>query len=125
MCPYVCLNVFQLFELSDEARSTSFIFSFKHNKQHKNWKPGVYRLVIYGISTSCLSIRFCIVTSSTCPPQVMIPSVKLDFSHIQSKCGSLDKVHHTAGGGNVSNSAESSSQNSFVSMLCHSSCRVC
>lgn len=33
--------------------------------------------------------------------QVMIPSVKLDFSHIQSKCGSLDKIQHTAGGGNV------------------------
>ncbi|KAK7889621.1 hypothetical protein WMY93_025181 [Mugilogobius chulae] len=33
--------------------------------------------------------------------QVMIPSVKLDFSHIQSKCGSLDKVHHHAGGGNI------------------------
>ncbi|XP_072303077.1 uncharacterized protein [Eucyclogobius newberryi] len=33
--------------------------------------------------------------------QVMIPSVKLDFSHIQAKCGSLDKVHHLAGGGNI------------------------
>lgn len=33
--------------------------------------------------------------------QVMIPSVKLDFSHIQAKCGSLDKIQHTAGGGNV------------------------
>lgn len=55
----------------------------------------------------------------------MIPSVKLDFSHIQSKCGSLDKVHYAAGGGNVSNSAESSSPNPFVSMLCHASCRVC
>ncbi|XP_072235656.1 uncharacterized protein [Leuresthes tenuis] len=32
--------------------------------------------------------------------QVMIPSVKLDFSHVQSKCGSLDKVHYSAGGGN-------------------------
>lgn len=46
MCPYVCLNVFQLFDLSDEARSTSFIFSFKHNKQRKTWKPKVYRWVI-------------------------------------------------------------------------------
>lgn len=35
-------------------------------------------------------------------PQVMIPSVKLDFSHVQAKCGSLDKVNYTASGGNVS-----------------------
>ncbi|KAE8278522.1 Microtubule-associated protein 2 [Larimichthys crocea] len=33
--------------------------------------------------------------------QVMIPSVKLDFSHVQAKCGSLDKIQYTAGGGNV------------------------
>lgn len=33
--------------------------------------------------------------------QVMIPSVKLDFSHVQAKCGSLDKVHHQAGGGQI------------------------
>ncbi|XP_073318685.1 uncharacterized protein [Pagrus major] len=32
--------------------------------------------------------------------QVMIPSVKLDFSHVQAKCGSLDKIQHAAGGGN-------------------------
>lgn len=32
----------------------------------------------------------------------MIPSVKLDFSHVQAKCGSLDKIQHAAGGGNVS-----------------------
>lgn len=32
----------------------------------------------------------------------MIPSVKLDFSHVQAKCGSLDKIQYTAGGGNVS-----------------------
>ncbi|XP_069554299.1 microtubule-associated protein 2-like isoform X1 [Brachyistius frenatus] len=31
--------------------------------------------------------------------QVMIPSVKLDFSHVQAKCGSLDKIQHMAGGG--------------------------
>lgn len=36
----------------------------------------------------------------------MIPSVKLDFSHVQAKCGSLDKIQHAAGGGNVSDSAE-------------------
>lgn len=43
---------------------------------------------------------------STCHPQVMIPSVKLDFSHVKSKCGSLDKIQHAAGGGNVSDLAE-------------------
>lgn len=43
---------------------------------------------------------------SPCHSQVMIPSVKLDFSHVQSKCGSLDKLQHMAGGGNVSDSAE-------------------
>lgn len=32
----------------------------------------------------------------------MIPSVKLDFSHVQAKCGSLDKIQYAAGGGNVS-----------------------
>lgn len=36
----------------------------------------------------------------------MIPSVKLDFSHVKSKCGSLDKIQHAAGGGNVSDLAE-------------------
>lgn len=36
----------------------------------------------------------------------MIPSVKLDFSHVKSKCGSLDKLQHAAGGGNVSDLAE-------------------
>lgn len=36
----------------------------------------------------------------------MIPSVKLDFSHVQAKCGSLDKIQHAAGGGNVSDDAE-------------------
>lgn len=39
---------------------------------------------------------------SPCHSQVMIPSVKLDFSHVQAKCGSLDKIQHAAGGGNVS-----------------------
>ncbi|XP_056157022.1 microtubule-associated protein tau-like [Lampris incognitus] len=32
--------------------------------------------------------------------QVFIPSVKLDYSHVQAKCGSLDKIQHHAGGGN-------------------------
>ncbi|XP_059183597.1 microtubule-associated protein 2-like isoform X2 [Centropristis striata] len=36
---------------------------------------------------------------------VMIPSVKLDFSHVQAKCGSLDKIQHAAGGGNLSAAA--------------------
>uniref|UniRef100_A0A146VCM6 Microtubule-associated protein 2 n=1 Tax=Fundulus heteroclitus TaxID=8078 RepID=A0A146VCM6_FUNHE len=34
--------------------------------------------------------------------QVLIPSVKLDYSHVQSRCGSLDRRGHSAGGGNVS-----------------------
>ncbi|KAJ8281765.1 hypothetical protein COCON_G00042840 [Conger conger] len=33
--------------------------------------------------------------------QVLIPSVKLDFSHVQSRCGSLDKRQYTTAGGNV------------------------
>ncbi|XP_077423688.1 uncharacterized protein LOC144053256 isoform X5 [Vanacampus margaritifer] len=33
--------------------------------------------------------------------QVMIPSVKLDYSHVQAKCGSLNKLQHAPGGGNV------------------------
>ncbi|XP_077455921.1 uncharacterized protein LOC144073691 isoform X11 [Stigmatopora argus] len=33
--------------------------------------------------------------------QVMIPSVKLDYSHVQAKCGSLNKLQHSPGGGNV------------------------
>lgn len=38
------------------------------------------------------------------PPllQVLIPSVKLDYSHVQSRCGSLDRRGYSAGGGNVS-----------------------
>lgn len=42
------------------------------------------------------------LTRYRCRSQVMIPSVKLDFSHVQAKCGSLDKLQHTPGGGNVS-----------------------
>lgn len=42
------------------------------------------------------------LTPCRCRSQVMIPSVKLDFSHVQAKCGSLDKLQHTPGGGNVS-----------------------
>lgn len=34
--------------------------------------------------------------------QVFIPSVKLDYSHVQSRCGSLDRRGYSAGGGNVS-----------------------
>uniref|UniRef100_A0A3Q2XS86 Microtubule-associated protein n=1 Tax=Hippocampus comes TaxID=109280 RepID=A0A3Q2XS86_HIPCM len=33
--------------------------------------------------------------------QVMIPSVKLDYSHVQAKCGSLNKIQYAPGGGNV------------------------
>lgn len=47
-----------------------------------------------------------VLKKSPCHSQVMIPSVKLDFSHVQSKCGSLDKIQYTASGGNVSDSAE-------------------
>ena len=36
------------------------------------------------------------------PLQVLIPSVKLDYSHVQSRCGSLDRRGYSAGGGNVS-----------------------
>lgn len=36
------------------------------------------------------------------PLQVLIPSVKLDYSHVKSRCGSLDRRGHSAGGGNVS-----------------------
>lgn len=38
------------------------------------------------------------------PPllQVLIPSVKLDYSHVKSRCGSLDRRGYSAGGGNVS-----------------------
>ncbi|XP_054644255.1 microtubule-associated protein 2 isoform X3 [Dunckerocampus dactyliophorus] len=32
---------------------------------------------------------------------VLIPSVKLDYSHVQSRCGSLDRRGYSAGGGNV------------------------
>ena len=40
--------------------------------------------------------------SSPPPLQVLIPSVKLDYSHVQSRCGSLDRRGYSAGGGNVS-----------------------
>ncbi|KAM7380676.1 hypothetical protein PAMP_003954 [Pampus punctatissimus] len=32
---------------------------------------------------------------------VLIPSVKLDYSHVQSRCGSLDRRGYSAGGGNI------------------------
>lgn len=38
----------------------------------------------------------------TSAPQVLIPSVKLDYSHVQSRCGSLDRRGYSARGGNVS-----------------------
>lgn len=40
--------------------------------------------------------------SSPPPLQVLIPTVKLDYSHVQSRCGSLDRRGYSAGGGNVS-----------------------
>ncbi|XP_077583731.1 microtubule-associated protein 2 isoform X3 [Stigmatopora nigra] len=33
--------------------------------------------------------------------QVLIPSVKLNYSHVQSRCGSLDRRGYSAGGGNI------------------------
>lgn len=39
---------------------------------------------------------------TSAPLQVLIPSVKLDYSHVQSRCGSLDRRGYSAGGGNVS-----------------------
>lgn len=43
-------------------------------------------------------------TSFLTPPplQVLIPSVKLDYSHVKSRCGSLDRRGYSAAGGNVS-----------------------
>lgn len=35
--------------------------------------------------------------------QVKILDQKLDFSNVQSKCGSKDNIKHVPGGGNVSN----------------------
>ncbi|KAG7260233.1 hypothetical protein CRUP_014504, partial [Coryphaenoides rupestris] len=35
------------------------------------------------------------------PPQVQIQNKKIDLSHVTSKCGSLDNIHHRPGGGNV------------------------
>lgn len=40
--------------------------------------------------------------SSPPPLQVLIPNVKLDYSHVKSRCGSLDRRGYSAGGGNVS-----------------------
>lgn len=35
--------------------------------------------------------------------QVKILDDKVDYSNVQSKCGSKDNIKHVAGGGNVSN----------------------
>ncbi|MEQ2212789.1 cell surface agglutination protein Map4, partial [Xenoophorus captivus] len=32
---------------------------------------------------------------------VQIQNKKIDLSHVTSKCGSLDNIHHRPGGGNV------------------------
>lgn len=55
--------------------------------------------------------------SSPPPLQVLIPSVKLDYSHVQSRCGSLDRRGYSAGGGNVSLCA--------ASPLSQCSCHCC
>lgn len=55
-----------------------------------------------------MSLFICIKKKSRCHSQVLIPSVKLDFSHVQAKCGSLDKIQHAAGGGNVSDASHAS-----------------
>ncbi|TWW80669.1 Microtubule-associated protein 2 [Takifugu flavidus] len=39
--------------------------------------------------------------SSPPPLQVLIPNVKMDYSHVKSRCGSLDRRGYSAGGGNV------------------------
>lgn len=38
--------------------------------------------------------------------QVEILNQKSDYSYVQSKCGSKDKIKHVPGGGNVSNSRD-------------------
>lgn len=40
--------------------------------------------------------------------QVLIYDEKLDFSTVQSKCGSKDNIKHVPGGGNVSNYGKNS-----------------
>ncbi|KAM6934508.1 uncharacterized protein map2 [Xenentodon cancila] len=55
----------------------------------KNWLQGGYA----GDCTPC--------TVQKHVHQVLIPSVKLDYSHVQSRCGSLDRRGYSARGGNV------------------------
>lgn len=62
------------------------------------------QLIPYGIGWSNMSESPSLVPPHCSPPplQVLIPSVKLDYSHVQSRCGSLDRRGYSAGGGNVS-----------------------
>lgn len=55
-----------------------------------------------GEHTNCLRPEPCPTSLLTSTLQVLIPSVKLDYSHVQSRCGSLDRRGYSAGGGNVS-----------------------
>lgn len=69
---------------------------------HRTIQPN--QLILYGIGWSNMSESPSLVPPHCSPPplQVLIPSVKLDYSHVQSRCGSLDRRGYSAGGGNVS-----------------------
>ncbi|NXA39150.1 MTAP2 protein, partial [Eudromia elegans] len=54
---------------------------------------------------------------------VRILNKKIDFSDIQSRCGSRDNIKHSAGGGNVS-STGTSALLAFISFLCVGGGRV-
>lgn len=58
-------------------------------------------------SCSHRSNQPCPFVLSFCSPtlQVQIVSKKVNYSHIQSKCGSKDNIKHVPGGGSVSMSA--------------------
>ncbi|NWH69814.1 MTAP2 protein, partial [Piaya cayana] len=55
---------------------------------------------------------------------VRILNKKIDFSDIQSRCGSRDNIKHSAGGGNVSNVSVPARLRS-PSLLSHSSLSIC
>lgn len=88
--------------------------TFPHTVVQNNKRPGqiilIYctfqpnQLIPYGIGWSNMSESPSLVPPHCSPPplQVLIPSVKLDYSHVQSRCGSLDRRGYSAGGGNVS-----------------------
>ncbi|XP_042082160.1 microtubule-associated protein 2 [Haplochromis burtoni] len=61
----------------------------------RGWVNALYNS-IYGLKPKRFPTSFLASTL-----QVFIPSVKLDYSHVQSRCGSLDRRGYSAGGGNV------------------------